>query len=214
MKRFIARRSILAVTALALLFAFCFVQPPVGARVMATAADPFPLPADDHRDGPRFSLPPFGFVRGQTLRLTVAHVIGQAGQNQPPPDVNVGVWLLDSSGRVIAKSAQVQIPLEEFRYFDFKRETLNLPGEPGTGRLQVRALLMMNVAEPYHFTADPKASSMLVPTLEIVDNNTGMTRQNYNPYITVDYLENVPGRTTANNLKQIGLAIHHVETQH
>lgn len=214
MKRYIARRSILAVTALALLLAFCFVQPPVGAWAMPIAADPMLSPVDDHRDGPRFSLSPFGFVPGQTLRLTVAHVIGQAGQSQPPPDLNVGVWLLDSSGRVIAKSAQVQIPLKEFRYFDFRHETLNLPGEQGTGRLQVRALLMMNVAEPYHFTADPKATSLLVPTLEIVDNNTGRSTQNYNPYITVDYLEDIPGRTTANNLKQIGLYAINVNTQH
>ena len=70
MKSYIARRSILAVTALALLLTFCFTQPSVGARAMPIAAYPMLSPVDDHRDGIRFSLSPFGFVPGQSLRLT------------------------------------------------------------------------------------------------------------------------------------------------
>lgn len=134
-----------------------------------------------------------GLTPGQTLRVTLAHVSGPAGQNQTPPDVQVGVWLLDSSGRVIAQSAQVPIPRNEFHSFDFNRAALGLPGEAGTGRLQVRARLMMNVAEPYRFTDDPRATFLLVPSLELVDNSTGRT---------------AVGKCCQNNLKQLGLATH------
>jgi hypothetical protein len=216
MKRYITRHLLLAKLTVLALLTICFVQPAVGARVTTPGADPLPLPADDHRDGPRISnLPALGIVPGQMLRVTVAHVSGEAGEHQAPPDVSVGVWLLDSSGRVIAQSTQVQIPRNEFCSFNFNRAALNLPGEPGTGRLQVRAQLVTHGAEPYHFTGDPKATSLIVPSMEIVDNNTGKTRQIYNPYITVDFVESGTSRTTArcgsftNNLQDlapVGLA--------
>jgi hypothetical protein len=131
-------------------------------------------------------------VFGQTLRLTVAQASTDTGRQPLSPDVRVEVQLLDAQGRVIAQSAQAQILRNGFRSFEFNRAALNLPGEPGTGRLQVRARLVMNVAEPCQFTDDPKATGLLVPSLELIDNNTG--------------------RTTAhvNNLKQIGLALHNL----
>lgn len=134
-----------------------------------------------------------GLTPGQTLRVTLAHVSGPAVPDQPPPNVRVGVFILDSSGRMIAQSAQVQIPLNEFHSFDFNRAALSLPGEAGTGRLQVRARLVMNVAEPYNFTDNPNATSLLVPSLELIDNSTGRT---------------AAGMCCYNRLKQIGLAQH------
>jgi hypothetical protein len=193
MKRDIARHiSSTRLVALALV-TLCFVQPPAVPLATATSAGSLASPAYDHRDGPsHFDFPPIGFVPGQTLRLTVAHVSGQAGQDQVPPDVSVGVWLLDSSGRRIAQSAEVQIPRNEFHFFDFNRAALNLPGEPGTGRMQVRARLVLHVAEPYHFTDAPKATALLAPSLELVDISTG---------------ETAAGICCANNLKQIGIAL-------
>ena len=104
---------------------------------------PMPSPISDHRDGPILPpsvpvLPPIGFVPGQTLRITVAHVSTESRQDQNPPDVRVGVWLLDARGRVIAQSDEIAIPPGEFRSFDFNRDSIPLAGEPGTGRLQVR----------------------------------------------------------------------------
>jgi hypothetical protein len=151
-----------------------------------------PSPALARPEVQSLDLGTVGFVPGQTLRLTVAHVSTDVEQNQTPPNVRVGVWLLDSSGRVIAQSAEVQIPRNEFSSFDFSRAAINVPGEPGTGRLQVTARLMMNVAEPYHFTDDPRATALLVPSMELIDNSTGGTAAGCG----------------CNNLKQIGLASH------
>jgi hypothetical protein len=44
----------------------------------------------------------------------------------------------NTQGGVIAESAEVKIPLKEFRSFNFDRNDLHLAGEPGTGRVQVR----------------------------------------------------------------------------
>ena len=189
MKRYLARHLSISRLFILALLTLCFVAPPFGSRETEAAAVLLPSPRYDHTDGIRLTCdpPPIGFVPGERLRVTVAHVSRQAERNQSPPNVRVGVWLLDSSGRVIAQSAQVQVPLNEFRSFDFDRVALNLSGEPDTGRLQVRACQELHVDEPYHFTADPKGSSMLVSSLELIDNSTG--------------------RTTAhqNNLKQIGV---------
>ena len=40
---------------------------------------------------------------------------------------------------VIAQTAAVAVDVGRFQSFDFDRDEINLPGEPGTGRLQVRA---------------------------------------------------------------------------
>ncbi len=184
MKRYIARHILLAKLAALALLTLSFVQPPVRARApeststQATRTDDNPPPpAQQTCCRQRFvDVPPAGFVFGQTLRVTLAHVSGPAGQDQPPPNVQAGVWLLDSSGRVIAQSAQVQIPLNEFHSFDFNRAALPLPGEPGTGRLQVRARLVITVAPPYRITDDPRGTGLLVPSLELIDNNTGATK--------------------------------------
>lgn len=196
MKRYIARATLLSKLPALALLTLCFVQPLIGAHAPETAADPMPLPIYDHRDGSaHIPIPPMGFVFGQTIRITVAHVRTDSGQDQTPPDIRVGVWLLDAQGRVIAQSEQLQIPRNEFRSFDFNRAALTLPGEPGTGRLQVHARVVMHVAEPYQFTDDPNATGLLVPSLELIDNSTGRTAA-------------ACGGSCVNNLKQIGLAIH------
>lgn len=172
MKRYITRHRLIAnLTALTLL-TICFAQPPAGAYALEAFAKPEPLPVNDHRDGILISNS-VGFVPGQTLRMTMAHISREAGGQLPLPNVRVGAWLLDSSGRIIAQSGEVQIQPNKLHSFDFDRAAINLRGEPGTGRLQVSVRLDMHVDEPYHFTDDPKASGLLAPSLELIDNNTG-----------------------------------------
>jgi len=213
MKSFIIRQTLFPQVALLALFIICFAQHSVSARLNNSVAETISLTVNDHRDGILISNP-VGFVLGESLRMTVAQISSDDGQQSPSPSVRVGAWLLDSSGRMIAQSDEVKLPPNGFHSFDFDRAAINLSGEQGTGRLQVSVRLVMHVDEPYHFTDDPKATSFLVPSLEIINNGTGRTRQIYNPYITVDYVENSAGRTAekgnsyANNLKQIGLGIH------
>jgi hypothetical protein len=85
-----------------------------------------------------------GIAPDQILRVTVVHPGGQTGPT--PPDVSVGVWIVDSSGRVISQSPQVQIPPRQFSIFDFNPLLLPMPGEPGTGRKQVLVRVVNNDA--------------------------------------------------------------------
>lgn len=134
-----------------------------------------------------------GIVPDQTLRVTVAHLTGRGDEHHDPPPVQVGVWILDASGRVIARRDPVAIPHDHFRVFDFDRAGLPSPGEPDSGRLQVRVRLVMPPAGPHSFTADPRGSGLLLPSVELVDNGTGATTARI---------------CCTNNLKQIGLGTH------
>lgn len=187
MKCYLARHiSITSVFILALL-AFCFAPSPFGAR--ATEASP----RYDHTDGPRTICdpPPIGFVPGERLRVTVAHDSSRGERNQSPPNVRVRVSLLDSSGGVITQSAPVQVPFNEFRFVDFDRAAINLPGERDTGRLQVRVCQEIQVDEPHHVIADPRGSSRLLSSLELIDNSTGRTAA---VWLTTAFFEVLPLR--------------------
>jgi hypothetical protein len=123
--------------AMVALLTLCFMQSPVSAHAPETALDPMPSPMSDHRDGP--IIPPIGFVFGQTLRVTVAGEEVVALPDDTIVDiVHVEVSLLDAQGRVIAQSDEIAIQSGESRSVDFKRDSIPLAGEPGTGRLQVR----------------------------------------------------------------------------
>jgi hypothetical protein len=127
-----------------------------------------------------------GIVPGQTLRATLLNP-----RSSGADDMHSRVKLFDANGSVIAQSAELVIPPGEFRSFDFNRDALSLPGERGTGRLQVRARLEVSTVDPSSLTTDPGASRLLAASFELIDNSTGHT--------TLKCL---------NNLKQIGLASH------
>lgn len=135
-----------------------------------------------------------GFVPDQILRVTVAHVGRTPAQDQNRPDVAVGVWILDASGRVIARSAEVAIPREHFHVFDFDRDALPAPGELTSRRLQLRTIVLVNGGGNIPHTTDPRPTGMLVSSLEIVDKVTGATAAR---------------AQSANNLKQMTLAVIH-----
>lgn len=127
-----------------------------------------------------------GFVPGQTLRITFG---------QPPfveqtqrQAVGARVKIFDENGNLIAQSDDLAIPQAGFRSFDLDHSALQLPGEPGTDRLQVRAHLE-TIIDPFSFTADGRASELLLASMELIENSTGKTtvqQNNYNPFITID----------------------------
>ena len=98
----------------------------------------------------------FGLAYGQTLRFSALSP-NEAGQSGEP--IRVRIRLADSHGTVIGQSAQVTIPAGEFHAFDFKRDDLHLPGEPGTGRLQVAWIVEASVQgispRPFTISAEP-----------------------------------------------------------
>jgi hypothetical protein len=120
----------------------------------------------------------------QTLRLVIAHVNGQATK-PPPPDLDVGAWIFDSTGRVVLQSPQVQIAPNEFHIFDFNASSLPITPEPGTDRKQL-LLRVLNNGEPV------TATELVVTSLELI-GPTGRTKARIQ---------------SVNNLKQIGLGAH------
>ena len=109
-----------------------------------------------------------GIARGQTLRLTASN------GNEPASPGGGGrvlaqAILFDAHGATIAESREVDIPPGEFRSFDFDRDQLSLEGEPATGRVQARSQIR------YRFFSIVDRTQLSRPSIEIIDNNTGMT---------------------------------------
>ncbi len=77
--------------------------------------------------------------------------------------------LYDAHGNPIAQSAEFEIPAGEFRSIEFDRDELQLAGEPGTGRVQVRTQIR------YRFLSIVDRTQLSPPSSEILDKSTGMT---------------------------------------
>jgi hypothetical protein len=75
----------------------------------------------------------------------------------------------DGTGDIIFRSPELAVPAGQFRSFDFNPSLLSLPGEPGTGRLQVRAVLEVRFDGTHQFPFRLDMSA------EVIDNGTGKT---------------------------------------
>lgn len=110
-----------------------------------------------------------GLARGQTLRVNVSNE-NEPGARSGSEPVFALATLYDARGNTLAQSAEVAMRAGEFRALDFDRDDLHLTGEPGTGRVQVRATALWGVRTRHYFGPDDIPAS-----LEIVDNGTGRT---------------------------------------
>jgi hypothetical protein len=135
---------------------------------------------------------PEGMVPGQTLRVTLINPPpfrsepgSEAGSEAEPEPANGHVKIFDVHGNLIAQSAELVIPAGEFRSFDFDRDQLGLPGEPGTNRVQARI-------KPFFSFSSERLSPVLV-SFEIVDNSTGKTRVLSGDQCLVFFLGGIPG---------------------
>jgi hypothetical protein len=120
---------------------------------------------------------PIGVAPGQMLRLTVSNPGVQRDQDSAAQRSTVRsvVVVFDSQNNPIARTDEVEIPMNGFHSFDIKREEISLAGEPRTGRLQLRAeveivLLTTSAVEAREFEA-----SLSAPTSELIDNASGRT---------------------------------------
>jgi hypothetical protein len=117
---------------------------------------------------------PLGFVRGQTMRISV---VNPDSQPQAPDGrkfkMLVAPLILNAQGDVIAAGDEITLDPGEFHSFDFDRDQIALEGEPGTGRLQVRSQIrfrFFSIVDRTRITPDE------IPTsLELTDNSTGST---------------------------------------
>jgi hypothetical protein len=117
-----------------------------------------------------------GLLDGQTLRYTRANLNDPDPQKRLFEPMRIQVKLLAADGDVVAQDGAEAVGVGQFQSFDFNRNQLILPGEPGTGRLQLRLevtvigrskwpnlVLKQGIVETFNDNA------------EIIDNSTGKT---------------------------------------
>jgi len=111
----------------------------------------------------------WGFARGETARISITL---QRLANPELPPINARIQLLDTEGRVIAQSDEIKVEPGQIRFWDAPRTQISASGEPGTGRLQVRARMVVTTSAT---DFDPES---VMPTIEIIDGITGRTLHN------------------------------------
>ena len=108
----------------------------------------------------------FGFVPGEAARISVT--LRRLANPELPP-INARIQLLDTESRVIAQSDEIVVEPGRIRFWDAHRDLIPVPGESGTGRLQVRARMLVTT------TATDFDLDSLTPTIEVIDSITGRT---------------------------------------
>jgi len=111
----------------------------------------------------------WGFARGETSRISVTL---QRLANPQQPTVGARIQLLDTEGRVISQSDEIRVEPGQIRFWDAPRDLIPVSGEPRTGRLQVRARMVVTTSAT---DFDPES---VMPTIEIIDGITGRTLHN------------------------------------
>jgi len=114
-----------------------------------------------------------GMVPGQTLRFNVFNSLTQpASQDAPLQRVGSRLLIIKADSSYIHVGDEVTIPAGEFRSFDFNRSSVNVPGEPVTGRVQVRVV----VEGTFTLTFSGQTTTVPLSTSwELIDNATGQT---------------------------------------
>lgn len=120
---------------------------------------------------------PVNVSHGQTLRFTWTNLNDYEPQKRVFEPVHVQVKLRTSDGSVITQTEVPPVGAGQFQFFDFSRDELNVPGEAGTGRLQVLLEATVEFRRRNHATTlsmdlDRPGSSNAV---EILDTLTGRT---------------------------------------
>jgi hypothetical protein len=110
-----------------------------------------------------------GFAPGETARISVT--LRRLANPELPP-INARIQLLDTEGRVIAQSDEIKVEPGQIRFWDAPRNQIPVPGEPRTGRLQVRTRIVVTASAT---DFDPES---VMPTIEIIDGATGRTLHN------------------------------------
>jgi len=111
----------------------------------------------------------FGFAPGETARISVT--LRRLANPELPP-INARIQLLDTEGSVIAQSDEIKVEPGQIRFWDAPRNQIPVSGEPRTGRLQLRARMVVTTSAT---DFDPES---VMPTIEIIDGNTGRTLHN------------------------------------
>ena len=122
-----------------------------------------------------------GIARGQTLRVTAFNGMPAAVGDPKGGGLRVLVapLIFDHDGNLLAEADEIAVEPGESHSFDFNRDDLELAGDPGTGRLQVRGEIRYRLFALVDRTR--MAWSSVSASLEIMDGTTGETSAYMNP---------------------------------
>jgi hypothetical protein len=104
-----------------------------------------------------------GFIPGQRLSFSILN------PEEGGAPVRAQAYIYDATGRLITRSAEVDLRPGQSDTFDFNRDDLHVAGEEGTRRLQVRAEIKVVLM-------DGSVRFFKLPVwMEVVDTRTGAT---------------------------------------
>jgi hypothetical protein len=115
----------------------------------------------------RFISSSVGYVPGQTLRF---NVVNSQAIRPDSARVVAHVKIFDGQGNVLAQSQDEAVPAGQFRSLDFNRDAIAAVGERGTGRLQVRAEIIVR----YAGSPEPISRDSFLVSIEVFDTRSGV----------------------------------------
>ena len=113
--------------------------------------------------------PAAGMLPGQAIRF---NFFNPAPVGTPAGGARVRVF--DGSGGIVTQTSGVQIPAGSFHSFEIPRESLNMPGDPNTGRIQFRVEIELTVWQEGN-TRDIPSPVQFPSSYELVDRESGRT---------------------------------------
>ena len=127
-------------------------------------------------------------AREETLRVDLTNRMVLKPQEDDPPRVYALVKLYNSTGQVIAQSQKVNLPLNQARAVTLNRTAIPLPGDPPTGRLQIRVGVELQTTDRNTIYVNTAGGGVWA-SLKVIDNVTGKSiagasgQVNYDPRI-------------------------------
>jgi len=124
--------------------------------------------------GARYSFASVGLIPGQSLRVSVFQPPPTDGVPPPvdgqPPPVNdrVRILVLAPNGDTLEDSGGIALPPGPVRRITVPREKLARAGEGGTGRLQVRVVVLVT-------SSGELPPGPIVPSVEVLTTTSGRT---------------------------------------
>lgn len=95
--------------------------------------------------------------------------------DQGGPRMRGHIKVFDGNGGVLLESATVEIGAGEFHSFDVERSDILQPGEPRTGRIQLRIQIVIVTRVPDHGEAINARIDRLPTFVELIDTLSGKT---------------------------------------
>jgi hypothetical protein len=148
-----------------------------------------------------------GIIPGQTARYSWAFIIRRprsSNLNDTGPEfepLRVQARLLGAAGNIIAQAETTAVSPGQIQSLDFTRTRIDVPGEPGTGRLQAQLEVAVTVRRGTWITDttfERQFINSFVDVWEIIDDTSGRTTVAKGGGKNALLLDDTPGNESLN----------------